>query len=84
MTRRAGEQLRVFGRHVEEIRGLPKRMSYKQMRALEHQLIKKFGRRGIDPGGKLDNVYRGIDRRKLKNYKHELIWADNLIEELGL
>jgi hypothetical protein len=59
-------------------------MSYKQTRALEHRLIEKYGRKGKDAGGILDNVNRGIDPRKLKKYGPELIWADDLLNSLGL
>ncbi len=54
------------------------------MRALEHRLIEKYGRKGIDPRGMLDNVYRGIDPRKVGAYAPQLKWADNIIKELGL
>jgi hypothetical protein len=54
----------------------------KQARAIEHLLIEKWGRKLY--GGLLDNVYRGIDPRKLGKYESELEWAMNIIEQLGL
>ena len=80
--RRMMEHLRI-DRLVKVIRGLPD-LTRKQGRALEHLLIEKYGRRDIDPRGILENVYRGIDPRKLKDYVKELKFAKDLIKRLKL
>ncbi|HEV3079065.1 MAG TPA: polymorphic toxin-type HINT domain-containing protein, partial [Gemmataceae bacterium] len=80
--RRAAEHARN-GRTIEAIRGLGK-LTYKRARALEHVLIQKYGRKGIDPGGILDNINRGIDSRKIGKYKKQIEWAEKLISSLGL
>ena len=81
-VRRAAEHARK-GRDVEQIGGLG-RLTYKRMRATEHLLIEKCGRRGIEKGGILDNKLRGIDPAKLGKYTKELRLARRRITMLGL
>jgi hypothetical protein len=82
IARRTAEHLRN-GRVVRALRGMGN-VTRKRARALEHLLIEKLGRRGIDPKGILDNVNRGIDPRKLSNYTAQLTWARNAMASLGL
>jgi len=84
-----GDFVRRLGEHARKARGIEKiigltNVTRRQARAAEHLLILKYGRRGIDPGGILDNVNRGIDPRKLWKYENELEWARKMIEHLGL
>ncbi len=80
---------RKVGRIIEklEIPGVTD-LTSKRTRALEHLLIEKFGRKldraGKALGGQLDNINRGIDPRKLANYRDEINWAAGILKEMGL
>jgi hypothetical protein len=80
---RAAQQLRNHGRVVEVIEGL-ENITRQLARAIEHKLILKYGRKGIDPRGTLTNINRGIQEKKLELYAKELKQAEILIKKLGL
>lgn len=79
MARRAAQHLRN-GRIVQEIEGLAD-VPYRVARIIEDKLIKRFGRKLKDATGTLDNINRGIDPRKLPNYKRYEKIADELIKQ---
>jgi hypothetical protein len=71
-----------IGRFIEEID--LGNISYKQMRAAEDLLIRKWGRVGIDVDGVLSNINRGIDPKKLDKYQLQFKKMAELLEDLGL
>jgi len=81
---RAAQQLRTHGRSVASVRGLEDLSTKKLGRALEHLLIQKYGRKGIDPAGILTNINRGIDPAKIGKYTQELKEATAILKRLRL
>jgi hypothetical protein len=71
----------LVGRTIEAI---PMgRVGYRQARALEHELIKKY--KIVKDGGTLQQTQRGIAQRSMHKYTDEhFAWAKQMIKKYGL
>ncbi len=75
-TRRRMEHAREHGR---EVKSVADNITYRQARALEHELIAKYGRKPAGDGI-LSNINRGISARKIKHYAADIEWAREFIK----